>query len=357
LNTQSTLERSTDNAQVLFEKLKSTASSTHGAQNKSGRDFLALQRAMLVAVQRRILEALALRKGYRIGWTAQTHDSEMVEVGLDEENEEEDEENLHTHPMKESTAGLFDHTLFEAISTLQNLRACYERLTEDCLDLYFIAGQGKSFERMLADLAVLKYQSRDFAGAANFFSKIIPIYSKLKWSTLEHEMLIMHAKCLKSLNRRDDYVRILLGILARSASEKANFKAPHSPLSFGRNIESQTIDRRSLIEELFACSSQLPYDISVEMNTYLQNMVVEPYVQHFEDKEGFQLKLRFRSPFQDQFTIEKTTVELVSHSKSLSHRILLVAEEPVIVSKGFCEVDVGCNVSYALYFMSDKSEP
>jgi hypothetical protein len=346
MNTQSALEKSTDNAQALFEKLKSRASSTDGAQNKSGKEFLAMQRAMLVAMQRRILEGLAFRQGLKIGWHSQEGDAELAEIDLDEEDEDEDEGKSQNQSEKETLAGVFDQTLFLALSSLQNLRTAYEKLTEDSLDLYFIAGQGKNFERMLADLAVLKFQSRDYAGAANFFSKIIPVYTQLQWHNLEREMLLMHARCLKLLNRRDDYVRMLLGMIAKGVSEKLSLRSWGSHLPIERaNIEYQTIDGQSLITELLSCSSQLPYDVTVEMGTYFQNIVVEPYIQHFEDKEGFQLSLKFRNPFNDPFTVDEATVLLESQNETGSRKISLKSEEPIPISKGTSTIMVGCGVS------------
>jgi trafficking protein particle complex subunit 10 len=348
MNTQSALEKSTENAQALFENLKSRASSTDGTQNKSGKEFLAMQRALLVAMQRRILEGLAVRRELKIGWHSQESEGEMTEVDLEEEDEdEEDEEDNQNDSGKETMAGVFDQTLFTAMSSLHSLRRAYEKLTEDALDLYFVAGQGKNFERMLADLAVLKYQSRDYAGAANFFSKIIPIYSQLQWHTLEREMLLMHAKCLKLLNRRDDYVRMLLGIISKAISEKLSMRSWASPLSIERiDIESQTIDGRSLIAELLACSSDLPYEVPVEMGIYFQNITVEPYIRHFEDKEGFQLSLKFRSPFRDQFTIDEATVHLEQQNETGSRKVSLKSDGPILVSKGTSTVMVGCGVSF-----------
>jgi hypothetical protein len=91
LKPQSALEKSTDDAQTLFENLKTRASAAEGVQNKSGKDFLAMQRSMLVAMQRRILESLASRQGWKIGWPALGTEHDFQDVELDEEDEEDDE--------------------------------------------------------------------------------------------------------------------------------------------------------------------------------------------------------------------------------------------------------------------------
>jgi trafficking protein particle complex subunit 10 len=356
MNTPSALERSTDNAQALFEKLKSRALSTEGAQNKSGKDFLAMQRAMLVAMQRRVLEDLVPGQGYRVGWTGLNKELEMTEVSLSEEDEEEEEEEeeegnqekevLVRDTNQETVAGIFDQALFNALASLSNAREAYTKLTEDALDLYFIAGQGKSFERMLADLAILKFQSKDYAGAANFFTKIIPVYTQLQWNALELEMLMMHAKCLKYLNRRDDYVRMLLSLLAKSADDEISFKPSNSALATSRNdIEDQTIDGHGLVTELFSWSSKLPYEVTVEMAPYFQHIQVEPFVRHFDDKEGFQLRLKFRSSMNEQFKINRVVVDLESVNESSVRKIILSSDDTYTISKGSISMFIGANVS------------
>jgi hypothetical protein len=349
LNPTSALEKSTDDAQALFENLKSRASSTQGTQQKSGKDLLAMQRSMLVAMQRRILESLASKQGYIIGWPVDGQEGAFKDVELDEEDEEEAEErstNLENEAMKETMTGVFNQTLISSLSSQSSLRSTYEKLTEDAMDLYFIAGQGKNFERMLADLAVLKYQSRDYAGAANFFAKIIPVYSQLQWSLLERQVLMMHAQCLKLLNRRDDYVRMLLGILAKAVSEKLSFKHKNSGLRRDNfDVETQTIEGRSLLTELLSCSAQLPYEVSVEMGSYFQSIRVVPYIQHYENQEGFQLAVKIRSPFHDDLDVDHTAVVLESINEVPARTIQLTNNSPDTISKGVFSTWVGCNAT------------
>lgn len=349
LNPTSALEKSTDDAHVLFETLKNRASSAQGTQQKSGKDLLAMQRSMLVAIQRRILKSLASKQGLVIGWPIDGQETTLKDVNLDEEDEEEAEEPTTNHqqePMKETMTGIFNQTLINSLSSLSSLRSTYEKLTEDAMDLYFIAGQGKNFERMLADLAVLKYQSRDYAGAANFFAKIIPVYSQLQWSLLEQQILMMHAQCLKLLNRRDDYVRMLLGILAKAVSAKISSRDKKSESRTENfEIETETMDGRSLLNELLSCSAQLPYEVSVEMSSYFQNIRVEPYIQHYEDREGFQLAVKIRSPFHDDLKVDRAAVVLESINELPARTIQLTNNDSNSISKGVFSTWVGCNVT------------
>jgi hypothetical protein len=175
-------------------------------------------------------------------------------------------------------------------------------------------------------------QSGDYSGAANFFGKIIPIYSELDWSLVSTEMLLMHAKCLKVLNRKDDYIRMLLGLLAKSVTQ-SSLKHRNLNLSLvSEGIEEYEIDGRSILPELLAFSAQLPYDITVDMATYFQDVAVDPYVRHYQDKDGFFLKLKFKSSFSTALQIDRAVVKLLSVDNGPSGEIVLESNGPELVS-------------------------
>jgi trafficking protein particle complex subunit 10 len=189
-------------------------------------------------------------------------------------------------------------------------------------------------------------QSGDYSGAANFFGKLIPIYSELEWSLISTEMLLMHAKCLKVLNRKDDYIRMLLGLLAKSVKQNKS-SAHHDPnlsLVF-EDIEQYTIDGRGILPELLAFSSQLPYEVTVDMATYFQDIAVDPYIRHYNDRDGFFLRLRFKSSFIDELKIDRATVVLLSVDDGPSGEIVLESDGPELVS-GLSTIKVHSYVCY-----------
>ena len=86
----------------------------------------------------------------------------------------------------------------------------------------------------------------------------------------------MHAKCLKVLNRKDDYIRLLLGLLAKSVQQNALRRRSLNLSLVSEEIEQYTIDGRSILPELLCFSAQLPYDITVDLSTYFQDVAVDP---------------------------------------------------------------------------------
>jgi hypothetical protein len=148
---------------------------------KNGLQELAGTRAQLVAVQRRLLEQIGKALGWNIGWAAVLpsvgQHEELSDVNLDEEDEEEMAEKEGAEPTKATKANnsmtwIFTGPLSNAVSSIDQFRQFYEvrsnqrsverKLTIEQLlsDLivkhYMAAGQNKSAESILGDLAALR---------------------------------------------------------------------------------------------------------------------------------------------------------------------------------------------------------
>jgi hypothetical protein len=154
----------------------------------------------------------------------------------------------------------------------------------------------------------------------------------------------MHAKCLKVLNRKDDYIRMLLGLLAKSVVQNSLRHRNLSLSLVSDDIEQYTIDGRSILPELLAFSAQLPYDITADMATYFRDTAVDPYVRHYQDKEGFFLKLKFKSIFATPLQIDRASVTLLSVDNGPSGEIELESSGPELVS-GSSMIKVHSHVS------------
>ena len=159
-------------------------------------------------------------------------------------------------------------------------------------------------------------------------------------------MLMMHGECLKKLNRRDDYVRLLLGLLAKAVSRKSSPHFKHLSISSDDfDFESHQIDGQSIIDELLAFSEQLPYEVPVKMSTYFTNITVDPHIRHYSNKDGFQLKFKLRNLLEDSFPIDKATVVLSSGSHGTARELTLTNEETFQLRKGSTTVTVDTTVS------------
>jgi hypothetical protein len=165
----------------------------------------------------------------------------------------------------------------------------------------------------------------------------------LQWSLIETEMLLVHAECLRMLNRKDDFVRMLLGLLAKAVSTKTSSTAASRAME-NVDIEGYEIQGERLLKALTDVAGQLPYEITVQMSTYFQSITLEPYIRHHAGKEGFQLRVKFRSIFEDTLRLDRATVVLTSSDNSIGE-LVLESEGPITVSKGTVTLTVASPVS------------
>jgi hypothetical protein len=127
-----TSKRPKDDAQALFEQLKGRSLSLQaGTQNRSGKDYLAMQRAQLVLLQRRLVEVISGRVHFTIGWAKGDQPGSfaaMKEVNLDAEDSEEEEqsEKSSAEDNGDSTVGICNYVLYEASTSNKALRSAYE---------------------------------------------------------------------------------------------------------------------------------------------------------------------------------------------------------------------------------------
>ena len=153
---------------------------------KNGLQDLAGTRAQLLAVQRRLLEQFGTALGWHIGWGAilpsLSHKEELTEVDLNKEEEDAEDSALEKEPadaerrskLTTPVLGISASVLVNAVSSMEQFRQFYEvsklapkvtsnimlNASQNLSDLivkhYMAAGQTKSAESVLGDLAALR---------------------------------------------------------------------------------------------------------------------------------------------------------------------------------------------------------
>src|SRR6266536_6553729 len=105
----------------------------------------------------------------------------------------------------------------------------------------------------MADLAVLKYFLQDYGAAASYFYRMTPFYGEGGWTQVELSMLVMYAECLKELQRKEEYVRVVLKLLSKAAMIEKEKLLRKSALKHGRidNFsDEEPISTESYLPEL-----------------------------------------------------------------------------------------------------------
>lgn len=162
-------------------------------------------------------------------------------------------------------------------------------------------------------------------------------------------MLKMYAQCLKKLNRKDEYVRVLLDLLAKSASNQTpslsvNIRPTSEQIPW---LDDDRLDTTGILKELVTFSEELPYDVSAPMSRYFSNIIVNPYIRHYEDQDGFQMSLSFRHLLEDDIEIDKAKIRLVSMDPGENRDVWLETREKLDVKQGQTTTWLHTNVSHS----------
>lgn len=190
----------------------------------------------------------------------------------------------------------------------------------------------------------------DYAAAAMYFGRMASSFAETRWNLVEGTMLRMYAQCLKKLNRKDEYIRTLLDLLTKSAANKKTIRTARNQGSLDNSsapnnwLDDDKVETTGVLSELIEYSEQLPYDRSVAMNQYFSDISLEPFVRHYDDKDGFQLRLHFTHVLEDEIQLSKAKVRLISATSAQAKEIWLETSGPIDVKKGVCRIWLGSNV-------------
>ncbi|KAE9984706.1 hypothetical protein EG327_004917 [Venturia inaequalis] len=349
------------------EKVLSKPLSEHPVSQATDLETLAGHRADLFMLQRQILERLAASKTWLIGLRklrdqTSSKSGDMKEVDLSDMSETTENESSITpdpssndHPLQ----GVSQATIFSALTDVDRFRKVYEELTNYSLAHYLTATRKNAIERLIADLALVKFESGDYVAAATYLSRVAPVYSEHQWGMIESSLARVHAECLKKLNRRDDYIQMLLNLLARSVSREKSYlelRQRKRPLvnSSGPWQDEDLMDTESSLDELVSYSEALPYDRYVAMERFFSDINVEPHVRHFEDRDGFSLQIKFRHVLHESLTVDKTVLRLKMADDGSTREISLENSDAVELKTGINSISVHTNVTILGRFTVEK---
>ncbi|KAL4780856.1 trafficking protein particle complex subunit 10 [Aspergillus varians] len=283
---------------------------------KTGSEQLASARGELLLMARRLLEEIAGRCGWKETWTdlgllfddRDSNSGNLDEVSLDDESPE---------PVKEpqpfnSLSGIELYGLKAALKSKKVFRAHYEELTDRMYRHHIAANRINSTHTALADMAVLRFRQSDYGAAASYFHQIAPFYGSKRWTILEGVMLEMYARCLKELDRNEEYVRMVVRLLAKYAAHTQSQLSTRQKTLDASSIFAEEAMVSEYVEELFRASGALQKDISTPLTDFFGELTVKPLTLHYADKDGFQLQLYLQFLLGKRIDVDSIKVRLVS---------------------------------------------
>ena len=193
--------------------------------------------------------------------------------------------------------------------------------------------------------------------AAHYLEKLTTSYAGDGWGLIETNLLTMYAKCLNKMNRREEYVRILLKLLAKAASAKLRWDwrriatitspLPHTPLIHQfhprdcgvivepPNIGEASLDVRGYVPEIISMSDKLAQNITSPMNELFADILVEPYLRKLGDRrDGYKILVRFRYLLEEDLLVQTVKVRVVSMTGGLASREIWMNSPPSEDGKG-----------------------
>lgn len=302
---------------------------------QTGSSDLAAHRAGLTSLKRRTLRLSGARcGGWKAGWPElialqASREDDMEDISLKDQTEESNDDDEVTNKETNSSfrQGIRNAALQGAMTTEQGFFDAYEGLTASTLALYVLGERRNSAEAMTADIAAIRFQVGDYSAAASYFRHLAPFYAKAGWTDLELFMLDLYAQCLGKLERNEEYVDTALKILAKQIqdgkadSEEADVKSlSNRILKPGGGVK--------YLEDAIAVSRSLQTSLSVPIDQYFGEMVLDPRIRHEDGKDGSSVHLGLHHVMTEKLLVDEVKVRLVSVDEDQRSEVWLSQLKP-----------------------------
>ncbi|RHZ64306.1 putative TMEM1 family protein [Aspergillus thermomutatus] len=328
---------------------------------KTGSEQLASGRGELLSLARRLLEEITGRRGWKEKWKdlgllfddqGQGED-EMTEVSLDGETEEKPK---GKSPVSNPLFGIELPELRTALRSREAFRSHYEELTDLVYRHYVMANRTYSAQTALADMALLRYRQNDYNAAASYFHQIIPFYGNKHWILLEGIMLEMYARCLEELKRSEEYVRMMLRLLAKFAVHTHSGLTAREKTLDASSIFTEQSSVSHYVEKLFDASGMLQKEVSAPFTDFFADLDVKPIIIHYGEKDGFRMQLSLRFLLGKQIEIDSMKVRLVSASGPHSNEHWIEAATKAIIKSSPTKILVDSTATLQGKYFVDRLE-
>ncbi|PYH48467.1 putative TMEM1 family protein [Aspergillus saccharolyticus JOP 1030-1] len=327
---------------------------------KTGSEQLASGRGDLYLMARRALEEVSGRCGWKEKWNelrllfdeGNNAENDMAEVSLDDEPQAASRD----VPEPRYLCGISLPALRVALRSRKAFRVHFEDLTDQMYRHHISANRSNSAHAALADMALLRYRQSDYGAAASYFHQLTPFYGNKHWSVLEGVMLEMYARCLKELDRSDEYVRTILRLLAKFAAwTESNLSSRQKTLD-ASHIFAENALVSEYVDELFRASGALNKEVFAPMTDFFGDLKVKPTIAHYEDKDGFQLQLALRFLLGKRLEIDSLKLRLVSASGPQTNEHWLEMSTGMTIRSSSTKVLVDSSTSLQGKYYVDRIE-
>ncbi|KAJ2987896.1 hypothetical protein NUW58_g4258 [Xylaria curta] len=300
---------------------------------KAGLEDLAARRAELYTLSRNILEESGKKRGWSNGWAhtpvvSQSIMVNMVDIPLG------DNDPIPARQVIEpivSMSGIDNKLLKTALDNSDDFYRLYEILTDKALRHYTVANHTHSIQSTMADLAVLKYHLQDYASAASYFWRTTPFFGESGWSLLELSMLIMYSKCLKRLQRKGEYVKVLLKLLSKAAAAEKDRRQVNVSFSADAQDYPENEELKGLLDDLLLEVGSVQNEMRIPLSNFFSSIEIDGTPQYDDGRDGLALQLKLNSLLVDNLVIDAASVRVVDVTYKPFKEIWFKQEGPVTI--------------------------
>ncbi|KAI1134079.1 trafficking protein particle complex subunit 10 [Hypoxylon sp. FL0543] len=331
---------------------------------KAGLEELAARRAELYILSRNILAECGKKRGWTDGWASvpvigESTMVEMVDINLDEDEKPAagPGETSAGHETLVSISGIESKLLKTALDNTDDFYRLYETLTDKALRHYTVADHTHSVKSCMADIAVLKYHLGDYGSASSYLWETTPFFGDSGWSLLELSMLVMCSKCLKQLQQKDDYVKVMLKLLTKAAAAERDYREQRlvSRLEKKNGVDypdSEAI--KGLLDDLLEVTRTLPNGLRIPLSSFFSAVEVDGPVEYHEGRDGISLNLIINSLLVDSLEVDTVKVRVVSVAGRSSKEIWFELAKHITVKQGKNKFKLNSNSAIPGTYEIDK---
>ncbi|KAJ5361455.1 TRAPP II complex TRAPPC10 [Penicillium brevicompactum] len=330
---------------------------------KTGSEQLASGRAELLLLARRSLEEIAQRRGWAEKWNDlellfddrhRAGASGLTEVSLDTDDTKDSKPN--TKSKQSSLVGIDLAGLKVALESREAFLFLYEDLTDRLIRHHMAANRVNSAEQALAEIAILRYRQKDYESAASYFHRMAPFYGTKNWVILEGSMLELHARCLKELQRNEDYVRMMIRLLSKFATyAQAQLSIRQKALAGSIPSTEQEI-LEAHVSDLFKASGALQKDMSASLTDFFADLHVNPAIRLYDNQDGFQVELSLRFLLGQQIEIDNLKLRLVSAYSSQHSEYWIESRDKLVVKSSSTKILIDSSTTLQGKYIVDRIE-
>ena len=319
---------------------------------KTGLEQLAAQRAELYVLSRSILEQVGKKLGWSAGWDDTAH---LEDVNLNEPSSTLKEGAEDSTSPISSIYGISSKLLWTALDNEDDFYRLYETFTDKALRHFTVANHIHSVQSSMTDLAVMKYQLKDYAAASSYFYRMNSFYGETGWAEIELSTLVLYADCLKQLQRKEEYVRVVINLLSKAAmveNERIQSKSAFKFRRMSSSIGEASIPNEPYLEDLLQITRTLQHEVQVPLQNFFGHIEVDSTPRYHPEKDSYALRIRLRYLLQEPLTIEKASVKIGLAGGEHSRELWLESEGSVEMKLGEATFIVQSNVR-EIYLLID----